>query len=104
MENAQIIPVKELESMFFHYSKKMSEASEALEKARAEYEELSEEYKMLPYSGMTEKEKELRKRQLWELIGRAKCECEVALASFTAYDEAVKAFDYLKNYNVYQAL
>lgn len=104
MANAQIIPVKELESIYMHYSKKMSEASEALEKARAEYEELSEEYKMLPYSGMTEKEKELRKRQLWELIGRAKCECEVALASFTAYDEAVKAFDYLKNYNVYQAL
>lgn len=104
MTNAQIIPVKELESMFLHYSQKMSEASEALEKARAEYEELSKEYKMLPYSGMTEKEKELRKRQLWELIGRAKCKCEVALASFTAYDEAVKAFDYLKNYNVYQAL
>lgn len=104
MANAQIIQVKELESMFLHYSQKMSEASEALKKARAEYEELSEEYKMLPYSVMTEKEKELRKRQLWELIGRAKCECEVALASFTAYDEAVKAFDYLKNYNVYQAL
>lgn len=104
MANAQIIPVKELESIYTHYSKKMSEASETLEKARAEYEELSEEYKMLPYSGMTEKEKELRKHQLWELIGRAKCECEVALASFTAYDEAVKAFDYLKNYNVYQAL
>lgn len=104
MANAQIIPVKELESIYAHYSKKMSDASEALEKARAEYEELSEEYKMLPYSGMTEKEKELRKRQLWELIGRAKCECEVALAGFTAYDEAVKAFDYLKNYNVYQAL
>ena len=104
MANAQIIPVKELESIYAHYSKKMSDASEALEKSRAEYEELSEEYKMLPYFGMTEKEKELRKRQLWELIGRAKCECEVALASFTAYDEAVKAFDYLKNYNVYQAL
>lgn len=104
MANAQIIPVKELESIYAHYSKKMSDASEALEKSRAEYEELSEEYKMLPYSGMTEKEKELCKRQLWELIGRAKCECEVALASFTAYDEAVKAFDYLKNYNVYQAL
>lgn len=104
MANAQIIPVKELESIYAHYSKKMSDASEALEKARAEYEELSKEYKMLPYSGMTEKEKELRKRQLWELIGRAKCKCEVALASFTAYDEAVKAFDYLKNYNVYQAL
>ena len=54
MANVQTIPVKELESIFGHYSQKMSEASEALEKARAEYEELSEEYKMLPYSGMTE--------------------------------------------------
>ena len=53
MANVQTIPVKELESIFGHYSQKMSEASEALEKARAEYEELSEEYKMLPYSGMT---------------------------------------------------
>lgn len=104
MTNVQSIPVKELESIYAHYSKKMSEASEALEKARAEYEELSEEYKMLPYSGMTESEKKIRKRQLWELIGRAKCECEVALASFTAYSESVEAFDYLKNYNVYQAL
>lgn len=104
MANVQTIPVKELESIFGHFSQKMSEASEALEKARAEYEELSEEYKMLPYSGMTESEKEIRKRQLWELIGRAKCECEVALASFTAYSESVKAFEYLKNYNVYQAI
>lgn len=72
MANVQTIPVKELESIFGHYSQKMSEASEALEKARAEYEELSEEYKMLPYSGMTESEKEIRKRQLWELIGRSK--------------------------------
>ena len=56
MANVQTIPVKELESVYAHYSKKMSEASEALEKARAEYEELSEEYKMLPYSGMTESE------------------------------------------------
>lgn len=104
MANVQTIPVKEIESIYAHYSKKMSEASEALEKARAEYEELSEEYKMLPYSGMTESEKEIRKRQLWELIGRAKCECEVALASFTAYSESVEAFDYLKNYDKYQAL
>lgn len=46
----------------------------------------------------------IRKRQLWELIGHAKCECEVALASFTAYSESVEAFDYLKNYDKYQAL
>ena len=72
MANVQTIPVKELESIYAHYSKKMSEASEALEKARAEYEELSEEYKMLPYSGMPESEKEIRTRQLWELIGHAK--------------------------------
>ena len=61
MANVQTIPVKELESIYAHYSQKMSETSEALEKARAEYEELSEEYKMLPYSGMTESEKEPRK-------------------------------------------
>ena len=59
---------------------------------------------MLPYSDMTESEKEIRKRQLWELIGHAKCECEVDLSSFTAYSESVEAFDYLKNYDKYQAL
>lgn len=32
MANVQTIPVKELESVYAHYSKKMSEASEALEK------------------------------------------------------------------------
>ena len=50
MANVQTIPVKELESIYAHYSKKMSEASEALEKARAEYEELSNDCNVLPDS------------------------------------------------------
>ena len=43
MANVQTIPVKELESIYAHYSKKMSEASEALEKARAELHRLEQE-------------------------------------------------------------
>lgn len=104
MKKMQNIPVSELESMHKYYAEKMMKASNELQKARGEYEKLSLEYKMLPYSGMTENEKELRKRQLWELIGRAIGACEVASASLTAYDEAAESLDYLVKYDLYQAL
>lgn len=104
MKKMQNIPVSELESMHKYYAEKMMKASDELQKAREEYEKLSKEYKMLPYSGMAENEKELRKRQLQELIGRAICKCEVALASLTAYNEAAEALDYLVKYDLNQAL
>lgn len=104
----QIIPISELKKMDAYFSVKMHEASEALEKARTKYQELSEEYKLVAYdlrqSDTPDEDKLMRKRQLEILLSDAKCERKTALSSFKAYDEAEQAIDYILKYDQYQSL
>jgi hypothetical protein len=104
MEKVQSIPVSELEQMHKYYAGKMKEASEDLQKVREEYKKLSDEYKLLPHADMDKSDKATRKKQLNALLNDAMCDIKVASASFTAYDEAVEALDYLMKYDGYQAL
>lgn len=104
MKKTQTIPVSELEQMHKYYAGKMMKASEDLQKAREEYKKLSDEYKLLPYADMDESDKVIRKKQLRILLDEAICADKVASASFTAYDEAAEALDYLMKYDCYQAL
>lgn len=104
MKKVQTIPVSELEQMHKYYAGKMKKASEDLQKAREEYKKLSDEYKALPYADIDKSDKATCKKQLHILLDNAMRDIKVASASFTAYDEAAEAFDYLMKYDGYQAL
>lgn len=104
MKKMQTIPTSELEQMHKYYVEKMMKASENLQIARKEYEKLSDEYKMLPYTDMDESDKAIRKKQLSILLNDAMCARKVAFTSFTAYDGVIDAFNYLMKYDGYQAM